>query len=243
MSRLDELARWVDQVMTEETRRFVAEVPYASHLTDERDLDAQYYLRHRIETVRRIRSTASTDALALTRMVREDYAAARPWSRYVAEELGHDALFLRDLARHGLSEDEVLATPPFPATTAMVGFIAEEIERTGPLAAVAYSLLVEWSSERYSPKAVAKAERAFSFEHAKGARSHLGIDEDEEHYRMMLQVASRLLDRAGGLPVLERLIRTLCAHFRRYFTELYEATVGQGTAVGRPAAPQPAASA
>jgi hypothetical protein len=213
--------------MTEETERFVAEVPFASHLTDDQELDENYYVRHRVETVKRIRLTARTDALALARMVQEDYSAARKWSRYITEELSHDVLYLRDVRQHGIPEEAALAAPPFPATVAMVRYIEEEIGRVGSLAAVAYSLLVEWSSERYSEKTVVKATRAFSVDHVKGSHSHLGIDETEDHYSMMLEVASRVLDRAGGLPVLERLVRDISAFLRRYFTELYEATVGR----------------
>ena len=233
MTRLDELSDWVDQVMTEETARFVSEVPFASHLTDDQPLNETYYIRHRIETIRRIRLTARTDALSLARMVEEDYTAARKWSRYITEELSHDALFLRDLRQHGISEDVILSASPFPATLTMVRFIEEEIWRVGSLAAVAYSLLVEWSSERYSPGAVSKAENAFSANHVKGSKSHLGIDEDEDHYRMMLDVASRLLDAGGGLPILERLIRTISAHLRQYFLELYEETVPRAEAAAR----------
>lgn len=241
MVDLDELSRWVDQIMTEETERFAAEVPFASHLTDDQDLDERYYLRHRVETVRRIRLTARTDALSLARMVEEDYTAARKWSHYITEELSHDVLFLRDLRQHGVPEEAALAVPPFPATVAMVRYIEENIERVGSLAAVAYSLLVEWNSEKYSPLTVAKAERAFSRDHVKGSKTHLGIDEDEDHYRMMLDVARRLLEPAGGLPALERLIRDISAHLRQYFTELYTATVGRP--LSSPALPDTAAAA
>jgi hypothetical protein len=234
MIRIDKLSDWVDQVMTAETERFVSEVPFASHLTDDQPLNEKYYIRHRIETVRRIRLTAKTDALSLVRMLEEDYTAARKWSRYITEELSHDALFLRDLRKHGITEDVALSTAPFPATLAMTSFIEEEIRRVGSLAAVAYSLLVEWSSERYSPRAVAKAECAFTEDHVKGSKSHLGIDEEEDHNRMMLDVASRVLATAGGLPTLERLVRTIAAHLRQYFLELYDETVEGPRSVALP---------
>lgn len=227
MANFDELSTWMDRVMTEETQRYLDEVPFASHLTDETDLDVDYYIRHRVETVKRIRFTAKTDALSLAKMVEEDYLASRKWSRYITEELCHDVLFLRDLRKHEMSEEDVFAIAPFPSTLGMVRYIEEEIENVGSLAAVAYSLAVEWSSERYSPKTVSKAEKAFTAEHVRGSKNHVGIDEDEDHYKMMLDVTSRLLEGAGGLPVLERLIRDIMAYFRQYFTELYEVTIGQ----------------
>jgi phytanoyl-CoA dioxygenase PhyH len=225
MPQVDNLSKFVDRVMREETERFVGEVPYASHLTDGQELDENYYIRHRVETVRRIRLTARTDALALARMVDDDYSAARKWSRYVTDELGHDVLFLRDLARHHVPEQAVIDGRPFAATLAMVQFIDGEIKKVGPLAAVAYSLVVEWSSMQFSPRTVEKAQETFSAEHVAGSKVHLGIDEDEDHYKMMLEVVSRILEKAGGIVVLERLMRMLCAYFRQYFTELHDATV------------------
>src|SRR5947209_3841623 len=70
-----ELALELDALMDAEAVAFLASVPHGSHLTDDGPLDEAYYLRHRIETVKRIRITARTDAIALARMVEEDYAA------------------------------------------------------------------------------------------------------------------------------------------------------------------------
>ena len=92
----------LERLLVREGQRFLATVPYASHLTDPTaDLNEAYYLRHRVETIKRIRLTSKVDALALACLVDQDYDAARRWSQYVAEELGHDRLFLRDLMHHG----------------------------------------------------------------------------------------------------------------------------------------------
>ena len=84
------LSDWFDDVMIEEGDRFLVEVPRASHLTDDSPLSADYYVRHRVETIWRIWLTARTDALALAHMVGEDYEAARLWANYIAEEIDHD---------------------------------------------------------------------------------------------------------------------------------------------------------
>src|SRR5262245_2088157 len=127
----DALAAWLNDLMEEEAVRFLAEVPFASHLTDSEPLDIAYYVRHRIETIKRIRFTARTYALALAAMVDEDYEAARPWAAYVAEELGHDTMFLEDLASHGVTAATVDATPPFAATRELIGYLDDNIRRYG----------------------------------------------------------------------------------------------------------------
>lgn len=225
-----ELAQRLDELMDAEAAVFLDTVPYASHLTDGQPLNTAYYIRHRIETIKRIRLTARTDAIALARMVEEDYGAARPWGRYICEELEHDTLFLADLAKHGVAEAAVQATPLFASTRAMIDYIERNIETVGSLAAVAYSVFVEWNSARYSQPAVLKAAAAFSTDHVAGSWSHLAIDETEDHYDVMVDIAYRLLRRQQSEEVLFRLIRDIAALFRRYFEELYLDTFARSAA-------------
>ena len=217
----DELADRVQAILVEEGRRYLAEVPRASHLTDEAPLDVGYYVRHRIETIWRIWLTARTDALALASMLDEDYDSAREWSRYIAEELDHDTMFLADLTRHGVTVEDVRSTRPFPATRAMLAEMETEIARVGSIPAVAYSLFVEWNADRFSGRAVEKARAALSDAHVAGARRHADFDRDESHLPMILRICRRLIDaRADRAKELERSVRSIAAHFRAYFTEL-----------------------
>ncbi|MEA3119612.1 MAG: hypothetical protein QOI13_2882, partial [Paraburkholderia sp.] len=187
---VDAIRRSVEGVFVEEASLFGVSVPRAAHLVDEKQqLDISYYLRHRIETVRRIRSTAATDALALAAMVQEDYAAARQWADYVQTEMNHDRLYLADLQAHGLSESAVLAVPPLPATDLLMRMLVQRIAEFGSLPAVAYSLFVEWNSSIASRKVVQRAGSALSNAHVKGARAHTAIDDKDAHYDMMLDIA------------------------------------------------------
>jgi len=232
ISRQD-LAQVLDKLMEEESEKFFKDVPQAAHLTDQSaPLDENYYIRHRIETVKRIRMTARTDALALAKMIDEDYEAAREWSEYSTEELGHDRLYLADLRKHGYTDEQVNSTEPFPATKAMLRYLETSIERVGSIAAVAYSVFVEWNSDRYSRKAVAKAEARYSSDFVKGSKAHVGIDDELDHYAVMVGIAHSLLARHGGdETVLVTLIRQIASHFRDYFSELHHATVGMAAAV------------
>lgn len=225
LSRL-QLEIFLDRLMEEEGEKFLADVPHAEHLTDPlKPLNEKYYLRHRIETVKRIRLTARIDALALAKMIGQDYEAARGWSNYAAQELSHDLLYLADLRRHGYSEAQVNEIEPFPATRSMLHYLEESTERFGAIAAVAYSLFVEWNSARYSSKAVARASEHFSPEFVKGSRAHVGIDDDLDHYSMMVGIVHRLLGRQADETVLAALIRQIASYFRDYFRELSGATM------------------
>lgn len=216
-----------DTLMTALVQDFHDTVPYARHLTGEcGELDLNYYVRHRIETVKRIWGTARTDALALASMVEEDYEASRLWAEYIAEELNHDRLYLRDLAKHGYSTEEVRSVPQLPATQDLLGFLTTEIASCGALPAVCYSIFVEWNSARYSRPAVDRAEDFLSREHVSGSRSHLSIDEEEDHYSVMVNVASRLLQREhSNVDLANEYLRTISFLLSNYFVQLYESTV------------------
>lgn len=234
-SRVDSLAvsafaGRVESLFVDEVREFLENVPYASHLTDpEVRLSERYYVRHRIETVHRIRLTARTDALGLAKMMEEDYDLARDWADYVVEEMGHDRLFLDDLATHGVPEAEALATPPFPATVRLIEHLEETIASVGSIAPVAYALFVEWNSERYSPAVVEKATRTFGGTHTIGSRSHIGIDEAEDHFGVIMLLAYRLSEITCGEEGFRRLVRLFAADLRDYFTELHGATAALET--------------
>lgn len=226
------LTEEIDAVLTQSAAEFLETVPYASHLNDDAPLDERYYLRHRIETIKRIRGTAKTDALALAAMVDEDYDAAREWSQYANEELRHDVLFQTDLAEHGVTADMIARTEPFPATRELLRYLTERITELGSLPAVAYSVLVEWNSERYSGKAVRKATAAFSETHTTKSREHYEIDQIEDHLSAMIEVARRVLIAKGyETGVLLQLIDDIAHLLREYFTELHNETVMGSVAV------------
>jgi hypothetical protein len=222
---VEALAIWLDDLFVAEGHRFLSEVPWASHLTDEASpLDEGYYTRHRIETVWRIWLTAKTDAIALAHMIEEDYDAARDWARYACEELDHDRLFLGDLVHHGLSVDQVRSIGPFPATLEMVRYIERNATPLGSLPALIYSLYVEWNSERFSRRAVAKASDRFSAVHVTGSFEHVGIDTEESHYWMLVTILFRLLGKQHSLDIVKQVVGEIAAYLRRYFVELYEET-------------------
>jgi hypothetical protein len=220
---VEAMRRSIENVLTEEAAVFGASVPRAAHLIDEKEqLDISYYLRHRIETVRRIRATAVTDALALAAMIQEDYGAARQWADYLHTEMNHDRLYLADLQAHGLSETAVLSVPPLPTTDLLIRTLTHRLAELGSLPAVAYSVFVEWNSSIASRKVVQRAGSAFSDAHVKGSRAHTAIDDREGHYDEMLDIACSVMQaRHYPMPILEGLIREFAAIFRAYFYELH----------------------
>jgi hypothetical protein len=223
-ANLRELRETVDAFMTAEMDRLRTAVPSAATLTDEsREWPHAYYVRHQVEQVKRIRMTSRTDALALAAMVDEDYQAARWWSRYVAEELNHDLLFLSDLKRHGMEVGDVAAIAPFTSTVAMVAFIESRIRTIGSQAAVAYSVWVEWNSDRSSAIVADRAAARYGRRYVKGTFAHIGIDDTQDHLQTMLSVAVRLIGRGGEETEFFEMLRRITDFAAGYFRELAEA--------------------
>lgn len=223
-----ELESRVGVFLQSEIDRILNTVPYAAHLiSDEQVLNEEYYLRHRIETIKRIRLTGRIDALALARMIEEDYASSRLWGHYVAEELTHDILYKRDLYQHGYSDKDIDDTPLLDATCDLIAYLTRRIEEIGSLAAVAYSLFVEWNSDRVSERVVTRAQRCFSAKHVSGSQGHVNIDKKARHYSMILDIAYRLVERIGSECELLTTLEDLARLFSAYFRELYDVTVGR----------------
>ena len=223
---MEQLARSIDAQLTDDVGWILQYVPFAAHLTaDDEALHDAYYIRHRIETVKRIRLTAKTDALALASLIDIDYEAAREWNHYTAQEMNHDKLFIRDLEHHGYTEASILSVETFPATIQMVQYLNRSVQAVGALPAIAYSLFVEWNSERASAHVVARAEKSFSRLHVAGSKAHQKIDEDAQHYADILRLADRLLKQGSSADTLSIYLKDVALFFANYFMQLYQSTI------------------
>lgn len=185
---------YINNIMEMELNKFFGEVPYARHLTDKSEpLNEEYYIRHRIETVKRIHMISVTDALSLAHMIEEDYNAARLWAKYIVQEMNHDKMFIADLQKHGVSEKKVWDAIPFKATENMLVFLKDQIDKMGSLPAVAYSLVVEWNADRCASQVVDKVSRTYTPDHVRGARTHVDFDHNHDHYQVILNIVYDLI--------------------------------------------------
>ncbi len=216
----------IERLFESELQIYFNIVDYADHLTNKQhELNEQYYLRHRVETVKRIRMTTSTDALALSQIAKINYPMARKWGLYTVQEMNHDKMFLTDIKKHNLSPEYVNSITPFEATKNMGEYLANVISGGEPLGAVGYSLFVEWNSDRYSPSVVEKAEEKFSSKHVKGSKAHVQFDVNEDHLEMIFEISYSLLRSNDHLEEFTKILKSISKYFREYFQELYDQTI------------------
>ncbi|MFF5011943.1 hypothetical protein [Streptomyces sp. NPDC001165] len=189
-------------------------------------IDRDYYVRHITETVLRIRLNNEVDSYALYKVGSQDDNLAAKLARYLAEEFGHENMFTKDLRKFGLTVDELDATPVFPSTAKLMGYLRLEADRSGPAPTTIWDWFVEWYSDRYNPVITAKAEQEFGKEYVHGTRAHLAFDEDHDHDELMFRTVSRAVEKFSTPEQAEVYLTVFIDLIGDYFSELYESTVG-----------------
>lgn len=241
----DELRGRVDARLDELTARFYREVPYATHFVAGEDIDLDYYRRHNVETVLRIRRKRLVDAYAIRHFTLHDPRAAAAWCHYTEDEMLHDHLFLRDLEAVGVTPDDAYGTEPMQATKMMMGYLLYGIEYDGtPLALLTSVYLIEYVSVLTQPRWLDNIARDLGEDNLTGARAHVGTDIDDDHADFVWRILRTLVHHAEDEDRMFEHIDALYDLWAMYFTELYEETVARRDAhpAGRATADAPGAA-
>ncbi|MEM5388913.1 hypothetical protein AB4Y32_33945 [Paraburkholderia phymatum] len=194
-------------------------------------IDSEYYRRHLVETVLRIRLNNEVDAFALYKISYKDNVLAQFLARYLAEEYGHDGLFLRDIEKFGLSAADVDRTAPFHSTDKLIGYLYLSIGRDGPLPTMVWNWFVEWYSDRYNKVITEAAARAFGHDYVRGSLGHIHYDESRDHNERMWVALQRAIDNWGGTEKAETYLCHFVELIHEYFDELLVTTVPQAEPV------------
>ncbi|GAA2601699.1 iron-containing redox enzyme family protein [Actinomadura fulvescens] len=189
--------------------------------------DREYFVRHKTETVLRIRLNNEVDSYALFKVGSKDDALAAKLAQYLAEEYGHENMFTRDLVKFGLTMDELNATPVFPSTAKLMGYLRLAADSRGPAPTTVWDWFVEWYSDRYNQIILNKATEEFGKEFTRGSQSHLDFDEDHDHDELMFKTVSLAVEGFGNPEQAYQDLVTYIDLIGDYFQELYEATVGR----------------
>ncbi len=79
---------------------------------------------------------------------------------YIAEEIGHEAWILDDIAAAGGDPDRVRASAPLPATEVMVAYAYDTVQRRNPVGFFGMVFVLEGSSVALATRAAAALETA-----------------------------------------------------------------------------------
>lgn len=213
---------------------FYEKVPYATHLMTSKDPNPEYYKRHTIETILRLRMKRAVDAMAIRYFTHHDPVRARDWCHYGDDEMLHDVqFFLKDLEKVGVSAEEVYGTEPLFSTKLLIGYYqwGMEYEKT-PLALLASVYFMEYVTTRTQPQWLDNLEESLGRDSVRGARGHVNLDVAEDHDDFVWKVLCSLVnDREGERRTLDHL-GNVARLFAAYFVELYELTIQRNNVLG-----------
>jgi hypothetical protein len=227
-----ELHQKVDKILDGYIEKFYHEVPYARHFLNASQVDLPYYKRHTIETILRIRRKRTIDAHAIRYFTLNNPPVAKEWAEYTDDEMLHDRLFLADLEKVGIHADEVYSTDPFLATKLLNGYFLYSLEFEGtPLAAIASSYFLEYTTRRTQPDWLDHLEEVLGKDKIKGARAHVNYDINEDHTGDVWNVLMSLVHTEADEQRLLGHFDHLYKLFAMYFSEAYETTRAEQAAL------------
>jgi hypothetical protein len=223
---MPEFRRRVDAYLDECIRDFYKNVPYARHQLEGTDINLDYYKRHNIETILRLRRKRTIDALALQYFTKVDPINAKAWAHYTDDEMLHDTLFAADLAKVGVQKAEIYSTQPMLSTKLLTGYLQYGIEFEGtPVALITSVYFVEYTTTRTQPDWLDNLEKSLGKDKIKGQRAHVGTDLDDEHDDFVWAVLESLVKTpADELKVMTHM-QDIYRLWQLYFLELYQLTV------------------
>ena len=217
----------LENVAKEEMDALFVNIPQAGEFHTGKWIDSEYYKRHLVETVLRIRLNNEVDAYALYKIGSKDNQLAAVLAQYLAEEYGHEGLFTRDIGKFGLNPDAINAMEPFDSTEKLIGYLYHSINRDGPLPTMIWNWFVEWYSDCYNKGITQKAALAFGDEKVKGSLGHIEYDESHDHDDLMWSAVERAINGWGNREKAEKYLRNFVRLIGEYFSELQASTVGQ----------------
>ncbi|WNI18653.1 iron-containing redox enzyme family protein [Actinacidiphila sp. ITFR-21] len=217
----------MEQLAAARMERIFEKVPRAREFHDTTWTDRDYYRRHLVETVLRIRLNNEVDAYGLYKVGWQDHRLASTLARYLAEENNHEGMFLKDLDKFGLSKADIDAIRPLPSTEYLMGYMYFSINNDGPLPTTVWNWFVEWYSDRYNPGITKYAAEVFGEDMVRGSHAHIAYDEAHDHDELMWSTVERAVSGWGSFDTAARHLVNFVDLIGLYFTELHDETVGK----------------
>lgn len=212
---------------TQQMERLFARVPFAGEFHAGTATHPEYYKRHLMETVLRIRLNNEVDAYCLYKIGYKNNKLAVKLAKYLAEELGHENFFLQDLKGLGVEKETLDATPPFFSTDKLIGYLYHSINQDGPMPTMVWNWFVEWYSDTYNKIITEKATNVVGEKGTKGFKKHIEFDEDHDHIGLMFGTVEQTVNSEKDHQKVKDYLTNFIALLGEYFQELHDATIAK----------------
>lgn len=214
----------IDAFLDEKIIEWNNSVPSASHL-ENKEINQSYYKQTLIEHCWRIRLMRSVQCNALHKISKFNAEAAQRYAAYQDEEMLHDTLFMQDAESAGISKETIYSTEPSFYTRLLSGFLYFVAEHEKPMGVVCYSYLVEYTTQKITPKQVRALSVSIGEEKIRGQTAHLNTDMVEDHAQDMWDILSLLIQDDEDIQDLKRYFSEIQELLKMFFIELHNKTI------------------
>ncbi|MCC3767318.1 iron-containing redox enzyme family protein [Streptomyces sp. UNOC14_S4] len=198
-----------------------ATVPYARHLEGS-DVNLEYYKQTLVEHAWRIRLMRTAQANALHKITRGNAEAAQLYAAYQDEEMLHDVLFMRDAEKVGISAEQIFETEPSFYTRLLAGYLYFVAEHEKPLGVICYSYLVEYTTQKITPKQIKAMSDSLGKDMIVGQASHLNTDLVEDHTQDMWDILSQFIEGEQDIVDIKRYLAEIQDILKMFFVDLHD---------------------
>ena len=223
-----QLRKIFDQKLDDMIVQFYQTVPGADYQKNAENIDPDYYKRHCIETILRIRHKRMVDALVIHHFTKTNTRAAKMWAEYTEDEMLHGQMFGRDLERQfGLTMDDIYKHEPLLSTKLLNGYFYFTLEHEGPMASIASAYFLEYTTRKTQPDWLDNLEKVFGSDNVKGARGHVNHDIKDNHSEFVWKVLMETVETDEDIKKLEKHFENIYGLFCSYFVDVYQETIGK----------------
>lgn len=224
-----ELRNKIDQTLNQMIEKFYTDAPYGAYQKDSQAIDLNYFIRHSIETVLRIRHKRMVDALVIHYFTKHNPRLAKAWAHYTEDEMLHGHMFARDIEKlAGITLEQIYKNyQPLFATQLLNGYFYFTLEHEGPLAAITSAYFLEYTTRKTQPIWLDNLEKVLGKEKLLGARGHVNHDIRDNHNDFVWDVLFSLITSKEDEDKLFQHLHRIYGLFVAYFLDVYQETVGK----------------
>ena len=219
-----ELRTRVDTLLNSMIAKFYQEIPFAQHMLNGTEINMDYYKRHNIETILRLRLKRTVDALAIRYFTKHDPVQAKAWAHYTEDEMLHDReFFVKDLEAVGVSKDKIYSQEPLLSTKLLMGYLLYDVEyKDSPLALISSVYFVEYTTVKTQPQWLDNLAKLLGKDKVSGARGHVNLDLKDDHDDFVWNVLVSLIKTPEDEEKVLDHIRNIGRLYVAYFIELHQ---------------------
>ncbi|CAO5154594.1 Iron-containing redox enzyme family protein [Frankia sp. AiPs1] len=211
----------IDTFLDAKIEQWNATVPFARHL-EGTEIHLKYYRQTLIEHAWRIRLMRTAQSYALHKITGVNAEAAKLYAAYQDEEMLHDVLFMKDAEKVGLSAQDIFATEPNLYTRLLAGYLYFVAEHEKVLGVICYSYLVEYTTQKITPKQIKAMSTSLGKDMIVGQAAHLNTDLVEDHTQDMWDILSLFVESEQDIVDIKRYFDEIQELLRQFFVDLYE---------------------